>query len=322
MAATADQKSRSWGEASGSCTPRTGLRLTIDTFMTPTTYSFSFADAWAKTTDGQVSVHLFTHCRIAGAVARILALRDQYSWTSGLPILCASHDVGKMSAPFLSQCPSWMSDHGLAQLIDRWRLSKIRHEVFSQATISDILDERGQSLMGARIVGAHHGRWQTSDPGEIDLFEVREFFKAERRALVDLLESEFGRLPEEAFSQSQARYLAGAVAIADWIASNGEFFPYHDDYPPEACGLLAAKAVTQIGLIPQPFVPRMTFEQCFGFEPNPLQKAIGELPLDKGLYLLEADTGSGKTESTLVAQVCSTPRGPNLSAYAGFFWPG
>jgi CRISPR-associated endonuclease Cas3-HD len=175
--------------------------------MTPATYSFSFADAWAKTTDGQVSVHLFTHCRIAGAVARVLALRDQYSWTSGLPILCASHDVGKMSAPFLSQCPSWMNDHGLAQLIDRWRLSKIRHEVFSQATINDILDERGQSLMGARIIGAHHGRWQTSDPGEIDLFEVRKFFKAERRALVDLLESEFGRLQREAFSQSQAPWL-------------------------------------------------------------------------------------------------------------------
>jgi hypothetical protein len=126
--------------------------LTISTSVAPTTYSFSFADAWAKTTDGQVSVHLLTHCRIAGAVARVLALRDQYSWTSGLPILCASHDVGKMSAPFLSQCPSWMSDHGLAQLIDRWRLSKIRHEVFSQVTISDILDERGQGRVRSGVL--------------------------------------------------------------------------------------------------------------------------------------------------------------------------
>jgi CRISPR-associated endonuclease/helicase Cas3 len=213
--------------------------------------------------------------------------------------MCASHDIGKMSAPFLAKCPSWTSDHGLAHLIDRWRLSKIRHEFFSQATISDILDERGLSITSAQIIGAHHGRWQTNDPGEIDIAEARAFFKAQRQALVDLLESEFGRLPEEEFSSTRARYLAGAVAIADWIASSELFFPYHDNYPPEVCASLAAEAVARIGLIPQPFISDLSFEQCFDFEPNPLQKTIGELPLDPGLYLIEADTGSGKTEAAL-----------------------
>src|SRR5271165_6328260 len=276
-----------------------------------TELKFTYNDAWAKAVQDAVAQHLLTHCRIAGSVARSLLLRDQYPWASGLPILGACHDVGKLSAPFLSQNEAWMAEFGLANLTERWRRSKIRHEVFTQAVVSEILEgrtlsphrgdvpERAVSTLAAQILGAHHGVWQAADLGELDLKEWRVFFKTERQQLVELLEAEFGRLPQETFSDTRARYLAGAVAVCDWIASNPEFFPYHDHYSPELCSQLATEVVDRIGLIPKPFVSGLTFEQALGFTANAMQEAIDTLPLDRGLYLIEADTGCGKTESAL-----------------------
>jgi CRISPR-associated endonuclease/helicase Cas3 len=260
---------------------------------------FTYRDAWAKTDLGTVAMRLPTHCSIAGSVGRTLVLRDQYSWSAGLPVMAACHDVGKCSAPFLSQSTSWMEGFGMEALVERWRRSKIRHECFTQASIAEILEERGLPSSAAQILGAHHGLWQMADLGELDLREWRVFFKAQRVALVELLESEFGPLPAETFSDTQARYLAGAVSVCDWIASNPDFFPYGDDYPEQLRDQLAAKAISRIGLTPAPFKSGLMFEECFGFTPNDMQRATADLPLDRGLYLIEADTGSGKTEAAL-----------------------
>jgi len=260
---------------------------------------FTYQDGWAKTAEGAVAQRLPTHCRITGSVGRLLAMRDHYVWSSGLPILSACHDVGKLSTPFLAKSAQWMAEFGLSALTERWRRSGIRHECFSQATAADILEARGLPLAAAHILGAHHGRWLPEDLGELDVKEWRAFVKSERRRLVEDLEKEFGVLPSEAFSDIQARYLAGAVSVADWIASNPDFFPYGDDYLSEFRERLAQEAMARIGLIPPAFVPDLTFEGCFGFEPNDMQRSIDNLPLNRGLYLIEADTGSGKTEAAL-----------------------
>ena len=258
----------------------------------------SFIDAWAKTTDGQVSVHLLTHCQIAGAVARVLWKRDHYPWAASLPILGASHDVGKFSAPFLAKCLAWMEAHGVAHLTKRWLRSgcAARHEVFTQSTIADILASRGLPLTPAYILGAHHGIWQMEDSGDLD---IAPFLPEERAKLVEYLEAEFGRLLCEPLSDIQARYLAGAVSVADWIASNPDFFPYDDDYSAELRDLLAQRAIDKIGIIPQAFKPDLTFQECFGFLPNAMQQEVDSLPLDRGLYLIEDATGNGKTEAAL-----------------------
>jgi CRISPR-associated endonuclease/helicase Cas3 len=258
------------------------------------TLPFTYHDAWAKTdVGGQIAMGLKTHCLITGSVGQALVLRNE------IPILAACHDVGKLSAPFLAQSELWMESYGLSDMTERWRRSKIRHEVFSQATITEILESRSLPLSAALILGAHHGRWQMEDLGELDLKEWRAFFKTQRHSLVMLLEAEFGQLPQESFSDIQSRYLAGAVSVCDWIASNPEFFPYHDDYPVELRDRLASEAIARIGLIPAPLMPGLTFEQAFEFPPNAMQLAISGLPLDRGLYLIEGDTGSGKTEAAL-----------------------
>src|ERR1700680_1341494 len=109
-----------------------------------------------------------------------------------------------------------MELHGLSDLVERWRRSKIRHEAFSQSTLTEILEQRGLSNLAAQILGAHHGRWLPEDLGELDLREWRKFFKSERQKLVEELESEFGSIPGNNLSDTQARYLAGAVSVCDW----------------------------------------------------------------------------------------------------------
>jgi hypothetical protein len=59
-----------------------------------------------------------------------------------------------------------------------------RHETFTPATISEILEERGLLLTVAGITGAHHGCWQSDDPVR-DLKEVRELMTGERRRLFE-----------------------------------------------------------------------------------------------------------------------------------------
>ena len=110
---------------------------------------------------------------------------------------------------------------------------------------------------------------------------------------------------------------SGVLMLADWIASDRRFFPFcgeadwldtlrpplKEDEALDWSRRQAAKVLHHLhwnmdDLRPSSFP---SFESQFGFAPNGVQKAIDELELrpDGGLYVLEAETGSGKTEAAL-----------------------
>ncbi len=110
---------------------------------------------------------------------------------------------------------------------------------------------------------------------------------------------------------------SGVLMLADWIASDRRFFPFcgekdwlGDQRPPlnedEALAWSRRQAVKVLshlhwgmeGLRPSALPD---FEAQFGFAANGVQKAIDALDLrpEGGLYVLEAETGSGKTEAAL-----------------------
>ena len=113
---------------------------------------------------------------------------------------------------------------------------------------------------------------------------------------------------------------AGFAALADWIGSSREFFefssPYSADYDGEA-HRRAERALTEIGFdathlasLPAPGFPKLT-----GFAtPNPAQAAVGQVGTDARLVILEAETGSGKTEAALwrFAQLLATGKVSSL----------
>jgi CRISPR-associated endonuclease/helicase Cas3 len=99
--------------------------------------------------------------------------------------------------------------------------------------------------------------------------------------------------------------LSGLVSLADWIGSDIRFFPFvrelDPDYMWKARGY-AHQAVERIGLdvshLQAAIAGHTGFTAATGFsKANAQQKLVGSSPLTEQLLILEAETGSGKTEA-------------------------
>lgn len=106
--------------------------------------------------------------------------------------------------------------------------------------------------------------------------------------------------PEPAF----LHFFCGILTLADWVASDRRAFPFEPQFRPdywEVAQDLAAARVAGIGLCAP---PPLRGTAGWGLisdhpSPRPAQRALGALPIDERLVLLEAETGSGKTEAAL-----------------------
>ena len=99
--------------------------------------------------------------------------------------------------------------------------------------------------------------------------------------------------------------VAGLTALADWIGSNRDFFDFvaePDDTYPAKARAAAQKALVAIGLdVKTRAAPHTDFQTITGFSsPNPAQAAIVRISAENRLVILEAETGSGKTEAALL----------------------
>jgi CRISPR-associated endonuclease/helicase Cas3 len=102
-----------------------------------------------------------------------------------------------------------------------------------------------------------------------------------------------------------AHFFAGLVALADWLGSDRRFFPFMRALDPgymTRAREQARRAAAAIGLDlaerRQNVVGGTGFRDATGFAaPNPQQQLVGSFPLQEQLLILEAETGSGKTEA-------------------------
>lgn len=103
---------------------------------------------------------------------------------------------------------------------------------------------------------------------------------------------------------------AGLVMLADWLGSNTRWFPYTQEGDRERWPFAldqARQAVGDVGLAAMHFRAACTwaparFAEQFGIPaPNAVQRAVLDLPAPDGasVLVLEAETGSGKTEAAL-----------------------
>ncbi len=112
------------------------------------------------------------------------------------------------------------------------------------------------------------------------------------------------RLPETPAFQ---HLFCGFVSLADWLGSDNGVFRYvgalDEDYIEKARNL-ARQTITSRHIDAAQFrrmiIGRSAFSDITGFgRPRPHQALIGTCPLDEQLVILEAETGSGKTEAAL-----------------------
>lgn len=254
--------------------------------------------------------------------------------------LAAVHDVGKLSPAFVVQAPTLrdaMDRHGLradARLQHDPGRSGVRHEVVSQLAVKTWLHEelgfpkRVAAAQLAGVVGAHHG--VPPDTGTTSYARSRSdltgdgiWIDARRSALAwaaDLVggPTVISRFASARLGRPTQALLAGIVIVADWVASNAEWFdldPVHTaSEPPRgpdpdltawrvASGWAALELPARWRSQPVEDVDA-AFATRFGRTARPVQIAAVAAALtqpEPGLVVVEAPMGEGKTEAALLA---------------------
>lgn len=290
--------------------------------------------AWGKIDTGTEEYHPLAHhsMDVAAVFLRMLQLpviRDRLNTaakTSVSSLTCQRltalvflHDIGKLHPAF--QAKGWPAD--------LWRGPRRGHvqegrEFLERAcrwsdhpfnsTMRQIAgwgDAAANSLLYAIL--AHHGRPIASpdDPSSFLWKEVRHYSwreealvmdRALHRWFGDAFESRNEPLPDD---PKFHHLVAGLVALADWIGSNRQLFRYSAPFDfsyDNSAHRQAKRALSAIGFDPGELagLPMPSFLQITGHPtPRPAQTAVSTLAPDARLVVLEAETGSGKTEAAL-----------------------
>lgn len=257
---------------------------------------------------------------LAAAVGSAESARTMVGFLAGI------HDVGKASDVFQRALPAFATSHlGRHGL----RLTSIKqkapHGTTGQLALQSWLHTHVGRGPGARalaeVIGGHHGL----NPSVDDLEQVRR--------CVLLEDGVWAEVRSEIVAQMVARsgasdlvaqwvkldlplpvrtLLQAIVILADWIASNTDFFPYVDR---RSSDVRAADALDALAFVP-PWSPtladsadadslfRLRFPRLADQRPNDVQRAACRLAAavkSPCLMLIEARPGFGKTEAGLMA---------------------
>ena len=251
--------------------------------------------------------------RLEVAAGRRLAERD----CQRLSALVFLHDIGKLHPGF--QAKGWPDE--------LWKRPKHGHQregcEFLAVACHDSshpfhecmlhIMEWGESAEGIIAAAfAHHGRpveWP-EDPTLHSWSRLPHYdWRREAAVLADAVRvwfpdafNEGGTLPNEPRFH---HLVAGFAALADWIGSNTAFFPFQRPFElayKTVAAEGAKQALATVGLDPSALaeVAPATFpELTGGLSPNAAQRAVADIGVDARLVILEAETGSGKTEAAL-----------------------
>lgn len=292
---------------------------------------------WAKRQPDGQSLSVVDHCLDVACVLRLLLERPLIArlprldpvHRDRLAVLAFLHDFGKCNRGFQAKgLPGARETAGhtleAAALLTQW------HDLWPTdwcALLQDLAtwfrsEEQAVQMLLASL--SHHGRpisfehdierflcsnaggkskvfWQPAD-GDDPQAALASLARAARSAFPQAFSPD--ATPIDATPALQQRF-AGLVMLADWIASDTQFFPYATPSGlsrQEFARQSAHRALRAIGVTPPEQRMAKPFAEVFGFAPTPLQAALARKLIpgdDTRLLLLESDTGSGKTEAAL-----------------------
>lgn len=289
-----------------------------------------FEHCIAKTTDErQPGLSVKDHClyvgEVANALLRRLPLPVRHFLPDEAPALIALHDLGKVSPGFQKRLLDKVMDRARQEALAPG-LSKLdpaqfehNHAVISESTLRSWGKTHRKNMdewtLWGEVLGNHHGeRQQNLLPDGRDKYGGQSW-KQERHKLLEVLVDHFGPPPEIVPSIEQTHILSGLTCVADWIGSDERFFS-PQGLPPEAdIPSISETALDQCGWVYPKLREGLSFQEIFGFSPNPMQIALIERAKQPGLYILEAPMGLGKTEAALYAAYQLMQTGHNSGLY-------
>ncbi len=274
-------------------------------------------DPWGKTDRSGNWHHLAHHCGdVAAVLERLLrqpAIRSRVSEASGeapteqtaarMVAWAYLHDAGKLAPGFQAKgwTPGLWSGGTASHLAEAgpWFRCQATRPGFRFR--SDDLEGWYCALL------AHHGRPVSPLDRPLD-WRVLPHYDW-RKGEAQLLEGLDRWFPDQGGALPAAPRLhhlfAGLLALADWIGSDRGWFEFVPEFDPaygDEARRRAAQAVAALGLDASAWRPRRVagFGDLTGFrEVRPAQAAVDAIPGGERLVILEAETGSGKTEAAL-----------------------
>lgn len=240
----------------------------------------------------------------------------------------ALHDLGKLDVRFQLKAPialrlAWPNlclddvDESLARNFDHgaagyaWAMRE-----FGTWSATTPAENRDVWRLWLAAVTGHHCDFPfaTDCGGEYAEQHVMEHDRQARAAFITELENLFLvpaglsllDLPPPCSPAAQA-WLAGFCAVCDWIGSNSDAFPYHAPGPAPAEYLKTRETAFQT----EGWLQRFGLVAAAGAyggvhallnpdeSPRGVQVRVDDLTLAPGLVVIEAPTGSGKTEAAL-----------------------
>jgi CRISPR-associated endonuclease/helicase Cas3 len=282
--------------------------------------------AWGKSTlQGRETHHLAHHSADVAAV--LLCLLEEPVWRQRaeaalhqtiapeqarcLAALAFLHDIGKLAPGF--QAKAWPIGHGLitlGHLQAGWYWSSLYRPNALGGAAAHIARWQGIDEWLAALF-AHHGR-PVQIPGDGEAAKafplLPNYDWQEQEALLGSALMDW--FPEVATCgpppphPSFLHFFSGLLNLADWVASDRRAFPFEADFRPDYWQTARRQAATRIDAIglgkstPLKGAAGWTLISVHP-EPRPAQKALGTLTVTERLVLLEAETGSGKTEAAL-----------------------
>ena len=260
--------------------------------------------------------------RLAGSFAGLLALSEE-EVVSLLRYLLCLHDIGKFAKRFQAKVPARYPecfDDDPTGLATRFDHGSGGMRLFNAAPDRFLLPEGAPARAWPPLVSAvtgHHGsppeHWSCEgltalrpDFGRAGIEAAHAFIVGAHALLTPPR-----KLPTLAARQAKraSHALAGLAVLADWIGSRQEWFPYCE--PTEELGThwnearkRASRAVAESGVVPAPASCGLEYRALLGerVSPSPMQRWARdvELPAGPALFLIEDETGSGKTEAALM----------------------
>lgn len=227
------------------------------------------------------------------------------------------HDLGKLDIRFQSKAPFAFKQ--LQTDIARCLQDPYQHGASSYACFVDEMSLYGISEIAAcdwmQQVAGHHGVIPyNADYKAPAVFGQTFITERDQQARIDWIRdlSQLFQVNLNDVPETVPTMLAGFCSVCDWIGSS-EYFTYEtnseitlEDYL-NSRDVQANKALTAFGILAQ-LKPNETLETLFPlvtpdgqpYKPRGLQTLTEQLPLVQSLTLIEAPTGSGKTETALV----------------------
>jgi len=249
-------------------------------------------------------------------------MSDEDAWLRPyLTFLVALHDIGKFTQSFQFQAASVPGAWPNADPPRTARHDTLGFHILAETFMKDFprLTHKMKFFTLKPLIRAatgHHGK-PPKEGTEFRPNSMKEFCPKCKSHASDLL-NDFKNLLLVGFQcrdidnnlsnlvANLSWIFAGMVNLADWIGSSTEWFPYHvpnmsvADYWTYAQGQ-ATKAIHEVGLVPAHSADRTSFENLFGFSPSPVQAwcdTVG-FPWGPKLFIIEDETGNGKTEAAL-----------------------